>query len=186
MSVKKLARELGGTFKLRGPLAVLAKHGQDFGLPLIKGFFTGDSSGNLISWDIEPVSTRSVFKSVEVPYFDRKKGEPKTHKTESGAAGERSEAVNVVRHVAYDERQARDIAEARKQQIEREGGTGRVKLDLMPEAQVEALFQLSGTRPGVDGTYRIVSVMHSASRSGGATTSLELQQPQDGAGSDSR
>ena len=183
---EKLARELGATFKLRGPMAVLAKHGQDFGLPMISGLFSPDGSGNLISWDIEPLSTRTVFKSVEVPYVDRKKGLPLIYKTDAGKAGERAEAVNLVRSVAHDENQAKDIAEARKAQIEREGGKGRVTLDLMPEAQAEAQFQLKGTRAGVDGTYRIVSVTHSASRSGGATTDLELQQPQDGAGTDSR
>jgi len=183
---EKLARELGATFKLRDTMAVLAKHGTDFGLPRIMGLFNTNGSGNLISWDIEPVSTRAVFKQVTVPYFDWKEGLPKDFKTDSGAAGEKAEAVNLVRAPARDEDHARDIAEGRKQQIEREGGKGRVTLDLAPEAQAEALFQLKGTRAGVDGSYRIVSVTHKASRSGGATTDLELQQPQDGAGTDGR
>lgn len=183
---EKLARELGATFKLRGPLAVLAKHGGDFGLPKISGLFNTDGAGNLISWDIEPLSTRKVFKAVEVPYVDRKNGVPLIYRTEAGETGARAEAVNLVRSVAHDKDQAKDIAEARKAQIERDGGKGRVTLNLTPEAQAEALFTLKGTRAGVDGTYRIVSVTHSASRSGGATTDLELQQPQDGAGTDSR
>jgi phage protein D len=183
---EKLARELGATFKLRGNLAVLAKHGTDFGLPMISGLLNTDNSGNLISWDIEPVSTRSVYKEVKVAYFDWKKGLPKDFKTGGGEKAEKAEAVNLVRSIARDENHAKEIAEGRKQQIEREGGKGRVSLDLAPEAQAEALFQLKGTRAGVDGTYRIVSVTHKADRSGGATTDLELQQPQDGAGSDSR
>eukprot|EP00903_Cladosiphon_okamuranus_P001614 g1612.t1 len=183
---EKFARELGATFKLRGTEAVLAKHGTDFGLPKILGLFNNDQDGNLISWDIEPVSTRKVFKQVIVPYFDRKKGLPMDFKTESGALGEKAIAANVVRSVARDESHANDIAEGRKQEIAREGGRGRVSMDLTPEAQAEALFQLKGTRAGVDGTYRIVSVTHKVSRSGGATTDLELQQPQEGAGTDSR
>lgn len=183
---EKLARELGGTFKLRENMAVLAKHGADFGLPLVKGLFSTSGGGNLISWDIEPVSTRAVFKEITVPYFDRKDGLPRDYKTGSGAAGDTAKAVNLVRSVARDESHAKEIAEGRKQQIEREGGKGRVSLDLTPEAQAEALFQLSGTRPGVDGTYRIVSVTHKADRSGGATTDLELQQPQEGVGTDIR
>ncbi|KZM49927.1 late control D family protein, partial [Labrenzia sp. OB1] len=183
---EKLARELGGTFKLRENIAVLAKHGGEFGLPLITGLFNTGGSGDLISWDIEPVSTRPVFKEIAVPYFDRKKGLPMDFRTESGAAGEKARAVNLVRSIARDENHAREIAEGRKQQIEREGGKGRVTLNLTPEAQAEALFQLRGTRAGVDGTYRIVGVTHKASRSGGATTDLDLQQPQDGAGTDGR
>ncbi|WP_298981599.1 contractile injection system protein, VgrG/Pvc8 family [uncultured Roseibium sp.] len=183
---ERLARELGGTFKLRGTEAVLAKHGVDFGLPLITGLFNTNNTGNLISWEIEPLSTRPAFNQVEVQYFDRKEGQPKTYRTDSGEAGARAQAVNRVRSVAHDENQAKDIAEARKAQIEREGGKGRVTLNLEPSAQAEALFQLSGTRSGVDGTYRITSVTHKANRSGGATTDLELQQPQDGAGTDSR
>lgn len=182
---EKLARELGATFKLRENMAVLAKHGADFGLPLITGLVNTGGSGNLISWDIEPVSTRTVFKEVTVSYFDRKKGLPMDFRTGS-EAGARAKAVNLVRSVARDESHAKEIAEGRKQQIARAAGKGRVTLDLTPQAQAEALFQLSGTRAGVDGTYRIVSVTHKASRSGGATTDLELQQPQEGAGTDSR
>ncbi|WP_282046294.1 phage late control D family protein [Roseibium album] len=183
---EKIARELGATFKLREPLAVLAKHGGDFGLPEIAGLFTADDSGNLISWDIEPISTRPVFKEIEARYFDRNKGEVLSLKEDGGEAGKRAEAVNVVRYVAHDENHAREIVAGRKRENEREGGKGRVELDLTPTAQAEALFRLSGTRTGVDGTYRIVSVTHKASRSSGATTSLELQQPQDGAGTDDR
>lgn len=183
---EKLARELGGTFKLRENLAVLARHGADFGLPKITGQFKTSQSGNLISWDIEPLSTRAVFKDITVSYFDWKKGLPVDFKASAGKAGEKAEAGNLVRSIASDEAQAKDIAEGRKQQIEREGGKGRVTLDLTPEAQAEALFQLRGTRAGVDGTYRIVGVTHKANRSGGATTELELQQPQDGAGTDNR
>lgn len=182
---EKLARELGGTFKLRGDEAVLAKRGGDLGLPTIEGLFTADSSGNMLSWDIEPLSARPVFKEIAVRYFDRAAGEIKTRQTEA-PAGQAVEAVNLVRSVAHDDAQAGDVGAGRAREIEREGGTGRVSLLLTPEAQAEALFTVSGTRPGVDGTYRITSVTHSADRAGGARTDLELKQPSDGAGTDSR
>ncbi|MEO0980730.1 MAG: late control D family protein, partial [Pseudomonadota bacterium] len=161
---EKIARELGATFKLQEPLAVLAKHGGDFGLPQITGLFSANNSGNLISWDIEPLSTRAVFNQVEARYFDRKKGEVLSHKEDGGEAGQRADAINVVRYIAHDESQARELVAGRKREIERQGGKGRVTMDLTPSAQAEALFHLSGTRTGVDGTYRIVSVTHTASR----------------------
>jgi len=61
-----------------------------------------------------------------------------------------------------------------------------VQLDLTVVAVVEGWCSISGVRPGIDGTYLIETVKHSASRSGGATTSLDLKQPGGGAGKDSR
>lgn len=183
---EKLARELGGTFKLRGKDAVLTKLGGEFGLPEISGLFgQGGLSGNLISWDIEPLSSSEIFGEVAVRYFDRPSGEIRTQRSQSDAE-QTSPALYLVRSVARDESHAREIAEGRTREIEREGGAGSVTLDLTPSAQAEALFHLTGTRSGVDGTYRIVSVTHQASRSGGATTTLKLKQPQGGAGQDTR
>ncbi|MEP2706524.1 MAG: hypothetical protein ABJQ71_05980 [Roseibium sp.] len=155
-------------------------------MPTIAGLFAPGSGGNLISWDIEPISTRQTFREIAVRYHDRKSGQIKTHKKATGKAGERAKAVNLVRSVARDEGHAKDIAEGRVTDIERNGGEGTVTLDLMPDAQAEALFSLSGTRSGVDGTYRIDSVTHTASRGSGAITRLSLKQPQDGAGEDKR
>ena len=50
----------------------------------------------------------------------------------------------------------------------------------------DGLCIVTGARPGVDGAYRIKSVTHQYSRGGGFVTSLELIEPRDGAGSDSR
>lgn len=91
-----------------------------------------------------------------------------------------------MRATAADQAQAKDMGEARKSEAQREGGEGTVEMDLTVEAQAEAPFVLSGARAGVDGSYRIVSVRHKASRGGGSTTSLEIKQPQGAAGKDQR
>ncbi len=181
---QKLAREFDATFKIRvgeaGDIAILQPRDET---PLAA--VTGMVGVNVISWDIEPFSGRKSFTRARVRYFDRKEA---AFKTEDVAFDKDSapEATNLVRIAAADKDQAKAIGKARKSEAGRETGGGTVEMDLTVTAQAEAPFLLSGTRAGVDGTWRIVSVRHSASRSGGATTSLELKQPQGGAGKDSR
>jgi len=185
---QRLARELGGTFKPRGNKAILAKRGIDHGLPKIEGRFGGQTAaqGNLISWNISPITARPAFSKVAVRYFDRDAAEIKTVEADVERADERTNAVNLVRSMAEDKQQAETIADARKRESDRDEGEGQVVLDLYPEAQSEAQFTLSGTCPGVDGVYRIASAKHHATRSGGAITTLTLKQPEGGAGKDDR
>lgn len=183
---QKLARELGATFKIRGDKAVLAKRGEglsavDAAMPSV----VARIPGNVISWDISPVTNRGRFKRATVRFFDR---DTATFKTEEVTVDniEDVDASDEVQTDAADADQARGIAEGRKRESERDGGGGTVEMDLTVEAQAEGTVTLSGARPGIDGTYRIVGVTHKASRSGGATTSLEIKQPQGEAGKDIR
>lgn len=182
---QKLARELDATFKIRagdgGDIAVLQPRDET---PLAA--VAGIVGVNVISWDIEPFAGRKAFTKAKVRYFDRKEAAFKTEEVTLDKGGDAPEATNLVRTTAADKDQAKAIGKARKSESERESGGGSVEMDLTVAAQAEAPFTLVGARPGVDGTYRITSVRHSASRSGGATTSLELKQPQDGAGKDDR
>lgn len=134
-----------------------------------------------------PKRKRSVCsgKAKELQAFDRKEARFKSTEVEIDSA-DAPEASNVVRMTVGDEEQAKLRAEGRKSEAEREAGEGSVELDITPEAQAEAQFSLTGARPGVDGTYRIVTVTHKANRTGGATTRLELKQPGRGAGKDNR
>ncbi|WP_420415138.1 phage late control D family protein [Roseibium sp.] len=183
---QRLARELGATFKIQEPIAVLVKRGVDFGLPAILGTFGGEKS-NVINWDIEPFSGRRGFTKAKAQWFDREKAEFKETEVDIQIPDRTlPDAVNLIRSRAADEGQARDLVEARKGEAEREGGSGTVLLDLYPGAQAEGLFTLRGTRAGIDGQYRIESVQHKADRKGGSVTSLSLKQPHGGAGKDSR
>lgn len=170
-----LAKEHHATFKIRGDKAVFVKRG-NASLPAVRGIVSKTASGNVISWDIAPKSGRAKYASAEVRYFDRKKA--KVEVVEGDIGSENSDALNKIRRTAADEDQAKSILDARKTESEQDGGEGSVSLDLTPSAQAEAPFVLSGARQGVDGEYRISSVSHKASRSGGATTSLSLKQPQ--------
>ncbi|WP_172123237.1 late control D family protein [Devosia sp. 919] len=182
---QKLARELGATFKIRGDKAVLAKRGtgESAGggtMPIV----VGRVPGNVISWDIAPLTTRRSFKSGVSRYFDRPSASFKSVSLDTEIEG--ADAINEVRSLAADEGQAQGIAEGRKSDSKREGGEGTVELDLEVTAQAEGTFMLSGARPGVDGSYRIAGVTHKADRGGGSTTSLDLKQPEGGAGKDDR
>lgn len=182
---QRLAREFGGTFKIRGDRAVLAKRGKGAtpsggAMPTV----SGRVGVNVISWEISPFSGRWQFSRAKVRYFDRQSASFKEVEVESQA--DHADATNEAETLSADEDQAKGIAEGRKAENEREGGKGTVVLDLEPTAQAEGTFVLSGARPGVDGTYRIAGVTHKADRGGGSTTSLELKQPDGGAGSDKR
>lgn len=184
---QRLAREFNATFKIRagegGDVAVLVPRGET-ALGAVRGVV--GPGGNIISWDIAPFTGRKVFTKGKVSYFDRESASFKSEEIEFDLDRDLPEAANIMRSTAANKDQARDIAEARKSEAKREGGEGSVEMDLEIAAQAEAPFLLTGARPGVDGTYRIVSVKHKASRSGGSTTSLELKQPQDSAGKDKR
>jgi phage protein D len=177
---QKLAREMNATFKLRGDKAVFARRGKDT-LPGISAAY----GQNLLSWDIAPLSGRSLFASAKARWLDRETASFEEEETDF-AATRPAKAMNVIRGAVRDKDQAKEVGEARKGEAEREGGEGSATIDINPAAQAEALITLSGTRPGIDGSYRMVSVTHSGSRSSGNSTSLELKQPGGGAGKDDR
>jgi uncharacterized protein len=184
---RRLAEELGGTFKIRGSKAVLAKRGSGSTpggaqMPSVTGAW-GD---NLISWDITPYVGRPRYTKATARWFDRKAGKWKTKKVDINAGDGAPDASDNIRYPKADEDEADGAAKGRKSESEREGGHGSAEIDFAVEAQAEGTFVLVGARPGVDGTYRIVSVKHRLTKSGGATTFLELKQPQGAAGKDSR
>ncbi len=71
--LERLARELGGTPKVRGDRAVLARRGKGLsasGKPMPS--LTGTWGDNLLSWDISPYVGRPRGKKARVKWFDHK------------------------------------------------------------------------------------------------------------------
>ena len=182
---ERLARKYGATFKIRGERAVFAKRG---GSRAPGGAALGVTDAvfgqNLVSWSITPKDPRRKFTSGRARWFDRASASFKETDLDFGNAD--LDALHVVRTLSVDEGEAEAVLDARKRDGDREGGSGSVVLNLALGAVVEGQCRIAGARPGVDGSYLIDTVKHSASRSGGATTSLDLKQPGSGVGKDAR
>tara|TARA_R110002020_G_scaffold266483_32_gene481467 strand:- start:11442 stop:12479 length:1038 start_codon:yes stop_codon:yes gene_type:complete len=186
---QRLARELGATFKIRGDRAVMKERGDGKApsgtdLPTVVGLVGLGS--NVINWDISPFKGRSAFRRAKVRYFDREEATFREEEVDFELERDGPDATNAVRVPAADQAQAREQAAARKRDAERDTGGGSVELDLVETAYAEADFVLIGTRPGIDGTYRISSRTHRANKNGGAVTSLDIKQPGGGAGKDEK
>jgi uncharacterized protein len=182
---ERLAREVGGTFKIVGDRAIIARRngGESAGgrpLPSVSAVW----GVNLHSYDIAPILGRDAEEAVAVRYYDRAAAVWRVIEAATGTRGART--VRVALNAAADEATAQAQAEADAAEADRKSGEGRVTIEGNIGAQPEGLCIVAGCRPGVDGAYRIEGVTHEYSRGGGFITDLELKQPQGGAGADGR
>ena len=186
-AARQLADDLGATFKLKGDKAVFAKRGK--GETATGGTMPtvmAEWGRNLISWDIEPYDARPAVKDVRISRFDRKAAKFEEEKVDVDLGG-RSSASSSARLPGT--RADKDDAEARgkgkKTESERDSGGGSIEIDIDPTAKAEGSCELKGARDGADGTYRIDGATHSLTRAG-ATTKMQVKQPDEKAGQDGR
>ena len=113
-----------------------------------------------------------------------KKGERVSQKVPTGNSDVDASLRTVIG--AANEDQAKNKAEGASKSSDREKGAGSITIigDIL--AEPEAICNVSGVRPGIDGGYRISSVTHSISKGSGFTSEISLREPQGGAGVDSR
>lgn len=182
---QRMAREIGASFKILGSEAYFVGvnegiSGSGKTLTAIDAVY-GD---NLISGSISPIISRPKFKNVEISYFDIQKGRRVNVPVETGIDDVDAALRTVIS--AADEAEAKQKAQAIGKQSDREKGGGSVVILGAEYAEPEAICNIRGVRPGVDGGYRIASVTHDLTKSGGFLTTLDLKQPQSGAGTDTR
>lgn len=182
---QRTAREIGASFKIIGNRAFFVGvneglSGSGKPLPAIEAAY----GRNLISGSISPIISRPKFKEVELSYYDVKQAKRVKVKVPTGIDDVDTALRTVIGQA--DEAQAKQKAGAEGKRSDREKGGGSVTILGAAYAEPEAICQVSGVRPGIDGSYRIASVNHTITKGGGFQTELNLKQPQEGAGVDTR
>lgn len=175
---ERLAREIGGNFRVVGNRVILSRRNGDY-----QAFVRAAWGQNLHSWEISPMLGRPQFGTVRARWYDM-----------AAAAWQLTErATGITLPPIFPARFSRpDAAESGQQNdsdaatTARDAGEGTVVIEGNTSAIPDGLCVVSGTRPGVDGAYRIEAVTHNLTRQGGFVTTLELKQPQSGAGNDTR
>jgi len=183
--IQRTAREVGGTAKIIGTRGFLAPRNEGIsasGKPLTP--ISAAAGRNLIEGNISPIISRPKYSKVALSYYDRAKGERVEIDLDTGIKDVETTLRKLI--TVADEKQAKQRGEAIGKESDREKGSGSVTILGDARAEPEAICNVSGFQPGVDGAYQIDSVSHSVSKGDGFTTTLSLKQPKGGAGSDGR
>lgn len=181
----RIAQELGATFKVMGRQAVFVPRnsGQSAGgleLPTVMATY----GVNVITWRITPIMNRPRFNRSVVRYYDQK--EAKWKKETIQIQDETARVPFIETRRAPNKDQAKDHADSNAEESKRARGGGTITIDGAPEAQAQAICMVAGIRAGIDGMYRITQATHEFGRDEGWTTMLDLENPQEGTGTDNR
>ena len=177
---RRIAHELGATFKTAHPKAVFAPRNGSGALAGVSAVW----GQNLISWDVAPTLSRGLYNQAKTRWYDHTKAQWNEEATSIGSNGGEADIRETFKAASQD--RAKNRADSNADDAARKQGTGTVTIDGDAAAQAQAMLTISGARPGVDGDYRIKQATQKYSRSEGWTTTCELEQPQGAAGSDKR
>jgi phage protein D len=173
---ERLAREIGGNFRIQGRRAIMSKRGGSYTSVVVAAW-----GRNLHGWDISPALGRAQYSQVRARWYDPiKAGWQETEEGTSLSVDARHDH----RYAKSDEDEAKQQTGSDRATSERDAGEGSVTIEGDTTAIPDGLCIVQGARPGVDGPYRIESVTHSYSRGGGFVTQLSLKQPGPDASSD--
>lgn len=169
---ERLAREIGGNFRIQGTRAIMSKRGGSYTSAVVAA-----SGRNLHGWDISPALGRAQYSSLRARWYDP--AQAQWQETEEGTSLT-VDARHDHRYAKSDEAEAQQQTASDRATSERDAGEGSVTIEGDTAAIPDGLCILIGARPGVDGPYRIESVTHSYSRGGGFVTQLSLKRPGSG------
>lgn len=169
---ERLAREIGGNFRIQGTRAIMSKRGGSYTSAVVAA-----SGRNLHGWDISPALGRAQYSSLRARWYDP--AQAQWQETEEGTSLA-VDARHDHRYAKSDEAEAQQQTASDRATSERDAGEGSVTIEGDTAAIPDGLCILIGARPGVDGPYRIESVTHSYSRGGGFVTQLSLKRPGSG------
>jgi phage protein D len=165
---ERLAREVGGNFRVTGDTVIFSKRNGNYQTSI-----TAEWGVNLHSWDISPQLGRPQFNAVRSRWYDMIGAgwQSSDRPVELSADAIHSHRFSKPHRAECEEQNDSDAATS-----ERDAGEGSVQIEGNTEAIPDGLCIVSGTRVGVDGSYRIEAVTHTYSSSG-FVTALELKQP---------
>lgn len=163
---ERIAREIGGNFRVQGKTATLSKRGGSYA-PSV----TAAWGSNLHSWDISPKLGRPQFGKAKARWYDREKAE---WQEEEKSSSVQADAGYVARYSEPDKDQAEQRTDSDTSTSARDSADGSVTIEGNTGAVPDGMCIVMGARPGIDGPYRIESVTHNYSRSG-FTTNLSLK-----------
>lgn len=127
---------------------------------------------NLLSYQAS-LKDEPKHSEVEATYYDRAENARKTVKEKTGMDGPKF----LIRPPLQSEVDAKHAAKSKSNELKRAQGEATFQIDGEPFAQPEAFAVVSGCRPGVDGSWRVVTVTHNFSATSPYTTSLQCETP---------
>ncbi|MDN2582981.1 contractile injection system protein, VgrG/Pvc8 family [Aquibium sp. ELW1220] len=166
---ERLAREIGGNFRIQGTRAMLSKRDGNYTAAV-----TATWGVNLHAWDIAPQLGRTNFSAIRTRWYDTANAEWKTVETATGLDVDATYADRLPR-AGEDEANQQNASD--QATTKRDKGGGSVTIEGNTEAIPDGLCIILGARPGIDGDYRIDSVTHTFSRGAGFVSQVSLKQP---------
>lgn len=181
---RRIAAEIGATFKVAHPEAVFVPRNSGAsasGQPLAPLAIV--RPGNLISWDVTPTIGHGVYANSRAHYYDPKAALWKAVSLPTGLSNAQADFVSTFKSAS--QAHAQNKAQSAADESARKTGAGSFEIYGDPRALSQNNCTVAGARAGVDGSYRIKTAHHHYSR-GGWSTSVDCEQPQGSAGTDSR
>lgn len=185
--VQRLAREVGGTFKMIGGVrgVVLDRNsGKTVGGGSIADVVAlrdkaNPKNSNLISWKISPLLTRPRFTEIRARYYDRDKAKyiEKKIEVEGAASDPQAKADNLSTYTGAGDEDTDQVATGSAMESTREKGAGEVRIDGNAAARAEGTLKVIGARPGVDGDYIMDLVTHDLDAAKGWVTTIKVRRP---------
>ena len=172
---ERLAREIGGNFRIQGTRAIMSKRGGSYTSAVVAAW-----GRNLHGWDISPALGRAQYSQVRTRWYDPKTAQWQEAEEDTALS---VEARHDHRYAKPDEDEATQQTASDRATSERDAGEGTLTIEGDTTAIPDGLCIVTGARPGIDGPYRIESVTHTFSRGGGFVTQLSLKQPGPGGAS---
>jgi uncharacterized protein len=177
---QRLARELGGVFKISGGKASLTSATDYTNVDGEKlDAIIAEWGKNLIAWRIKPYAGRPQYKEAAAHFYDLQKSIFDKVTKGIGGAGPfgAAEAIAALPMMAPNKQVGEQTNAGLDADSTRRRGTGWVQLNGEPLARAGSPLTIIGARPGVDGTYRIEEAEHTYSRRGGYLTRCTVNNP---------